>query len=394
MEAGKYMFEVVKELLHTSDSVNCPVNNVRRLILSPRGAIVMFHIPNRDGTMMKSVFFDKERARDCLRSKDYVPTVKAVIDGGLCSNIEDIIYCDGTVYGADFSYKDAFVKTISPTGKYGDFTKTFKRLVTLCSTMWDIEIWGDFLSQCLYENDALHVLSDYKQLSEEVEAETNDDWFENYSLEGESQDSPLARHFEYVESQLAVKSAISSSADNIKKTVFRLVRAKDTLDSISQLSGRTEFVFDKVLSIEGIILDDFMQRPYITCPNIDIIDREKVERSEKVTVEYYEKLSAWCVELLIKELYSLYKKDREDFNKFVESKPNVLHMKVDTRYISKDALKMNKAIGSPVKSTDISYDETDQNSLGMLMELTVEKHWWTSIQVEWMMLKNYPEFLM
>lgn len=210
----KYANYAYNQSLYALRKVNKEIsspNNIRRVVFSPYGIIVVFHVPyiGSDNNIIKSVPFDRQIVSKCLRSKSYIPMFQAIVDKGFCSNIENVVFCvRDSIDGVGLTSRDWEESTLFHCSKVDTLQKRFKRLDSIIITRLDFFRMHEVLMHETFSSPFL-VLSDVPimRVHSNIIPVSSGDWYKNYTLRGryydlETNGGTLEQHLKAVKESI------------------------------------------------------------------------------------------------------------------------------------------------------------------------------------------------
>lgn len=168
---GSYLYDMVLPLVdycgdikgkrQTYSQYYSP-NNIRRLYLSPDGAMVMYHV-NAGKGLRKTVSFNGGMVQQCEMCADYVPMLYVLSADRVCASIEEVVICQRGDNGAVLDQREmdfmGLVKSYKGSGS--DLKDTimnrYKRLHSFMVYSGSIK---EFLASTGSYDSALRVLTD------------------------------------------------------------------------------------------------------------------------------------------------------------------------------------------------------------------------------------------
>jgi hypothetical protein len=223
---SRYCYDIaLSAIQYSDDSMKWSPNNIRRLIISADGVVVQLHT----GTKLMQKPFDKEKASKCFVSENYKPMVSALTDR-VCSSIEEIIYCTGSINGLKMNQKELDLRSIIVSHKVSNNDDTvkdaimtrFKRLRSLIITSQTLSGYMLSQSEKLYNHTYQSADSEeVKRVSQVIDMH-KDDWYLGYFLRGkdyslDKEGGHLYTLLHKVETEITEAKRISEIADSKKK---------------------------------------------------------------------------------------------------------------------------------------------------------------------------------
>lgn len=200
-------------------------NNIRRLILSPDGAMVFYHI-NTGAGLMKNVGFNPNFVYSCCIQPDHVPMLHVLSADRVCASIEEIVFCqrgmnNGTLGDNEFELT-GLIKGYK--GGSSDLKQVimqrFKRLHAFIISPDDVKTFLGNTQDC---NSSFKTLtsSEYVRGTCQVLLFNEQDWYKHYGSSAkyydlDRQGSPLNNHFNKVMETIE-KNKKAESLNNYKK---------------------------------------------------------------------------------------------------------------------------------------------------------------------------------
>lgn len=240
---GSYLYDMVLPLVdycgdikgkrQTYSQYYSP-NNIRRLYLSPDGAMVMYHV-NAGKGLRKTVSFNGGMVQQCEMCADYVPMLYVLSADRVCASIEEVVICQRGDNGAVLDQREmdfmGLVKSYKGSGS--DLKDTimnrYKRLHSFMVYSGSIK---EFLASTGSYDSALRVLTDseFVQRGCSVEIFHDNDWYKGYGSSAQfymldRQGSPLNEHFKKVLTKITEQQK-EADLDNFKKERVKGVQAE------------------------------------------------------------------------------------------------------------------------------------------------------------------------
>ena len=189
---------------HEGYSQKYSPNNIRRLYISPDGAMVMYHVNVGKGKR-KAISFNSEVVQECSSMPDYKPIIHVLSSDRVCASVEDVIICTGSNNGAVLDMREMDFSGLIKSYKGGgsdikqQIMNRYKRLNSFIIYTGTIT---SFLNNTRDVDSADRVLTDSKFVSSSCQIELfhNKDWYKNYGFSAkfyalDRQGSPLNNHF-------------------------------------------------------------------------------------------------------------------------------------------------------------------------------------------------------
>lgn len=189
---------------HEGYSQKYSPNNIRRLYISPDGAMVMYHVNVGKGKR-KAISFNSEVVQECSSMPDYKPIIHVLSSDRVCASVEDVVICTGSNNGAVLDMREMDFSGLikSYKGRGSDIKQQimnrYKRLNSFIIYTGTIT---SFLNNTRDVDSADRVLTDSKFVSSSCQIELfhNKDWYKNYGFSAkfyalDRQGSPLNNHF-------------------------------------------------------------------------------------------------------------------------------------------------------------------------------------------------------
>lgn len=234
MVKGDYLYRQVLALIDycgdirkgkTEYSIRYSPNNIRRLILSPDGAYVMYHINTGVG-FTKTVSFNPNLVMECIAQQDYTPMLYVLSADRVCASVEEVVICTGSKSGARLDSRElnftGLIKSYKGAGKdiKDTIMQRYKRLHAFIQYNGDI---GTFLNNTSSAKGALSLLSDtdFVKGNCSIELFNGTNWYKQYGYSAkfyalDRQGSPLNNHFLKVIEDYE-KREKDKAKDNFKK---------------------------------------------------------------------------------------------------------------------------------------------------------------------------------
>lgn len=189
---------------HEGYSQKYSPNNIRRLYISPDGAMVMYHVNVGKGKR-KAISFNSEVVQECSSMPDYKPIIHVLSSDRVCASVEDVVICTGSNNGAVLDMREMDFSGLIKSYKGGgsdikqQIMNRYKRLNSFIIYTGTIT---SFLNNTRDADSADRVLTDSKFVSSSCQIELfhNKDWYKNYGFSAkfyalDRQGSPLNKHF-------------------------------------------------------------------------------------------------------------------------------------------------------------------------------------------------------
>lgn len=189
---------------HEGYSQKYSPNNIRRLYISPDGAMVMYHVNVGKGKR-KAISFNSEVVQECSSMPDYKPIIHVLSSDRVCASVEDVVICTGSNNGAVLDMREMDFSGLIKSYKGGgsdikqQIMNRYKRLNSFIIYTGTIT---SFLNNTRDVDSADRVLTDSKFVSSSCQIELfhNKDWYKNYGFSAkfyvlDRQGSPLNNHF-------------------------------------------------------------------------------------------------------------------------------------------------------------------------------------------------------
>lgn len=189
---------------HEGYSQKYSPNNIRRLYISPDGAMVMYHVNVGKGKR-KAISFNSEVVRECSSMPDYKPIIHVLSSDRVCASVEDVVICTGSNNGAVLDMREMDFSGLIKSYKGGgsdikqQIMNRYKRLNSFIIYTGTIT---SFLNNTRDVDSADRVLTDSKFVNSSCQIELfhNKDWYKNYGFSAkfyalDRQGSPLNNHF-------------------------------------------------------------------------------------------------------------------------------------------------------------------------------------------------------
>lgn len=200
-------------------------NNIRRLIISPDGAAIVYHINTGQG-LLKTVSFNPSMVEMCNVQPDHVPILYVLSADRVCASIEEVVMCTGSRFGARLSSSEMELTGLVKGFKGGSsdlkttISQRYKRLVSFIIVPDDIQTFLTNTKDC---NSAFTLLSESPYVKERGQLVTfnNEKWYQNYGTTAkfydlDRQGSPLNTHFTKVIETIEKNKKVDS-LNNFKK---------------------------------------------------------------------------------------------------------------------------------------------------------------------------------
>lgn len=228
---GSYLYDITLPLIdycgdirgkRDTYSQKYSPNNIRRLYISPDGAVVMYHVNVGKGKR-SVVSYQPELVMQCQQMSDYVPVMYVLSADRVCASIEEVVICTGSTSGATLDTRELDFTGLIKSYKGGGsdikqvIMNRYKRLHSFI-------ICGGTLTDFI--NRTEDCIAPYKLLTDsefvrstcQAEFFHKDDWYKSYGSSAkfyamDMSGSPLNKHF------IKVKDYVEShkEAENINK---------------------------------------------------------------------------------------------------------------------------------------------------------------------------------
>lgn len=220
-------------------------NNIRRLYLSPDGAMVMYHI-NAGVGLTKTVSFNNMMFEQCKMQANYIPMLYVLSADRVCASIEEVIICQKGVNGGLIDNREMSFEGLIKSYK-GSGSDLKDAIMNRYKRLHSFIVYNGTLQELINNTkelaSSLHVLteSDFIKSRCQVAYFHTDDWYKGYGFSAkfyilDRQGSPLNAHF------LSVIQRIESSKKTNDYNKFKEERIKG-------IKGEFETKYEQALQL-------------------------------------------------------------------------------------------------------------------------------------------------
>ena len=182
-------------------------NNIKRLVISPEGAIVQLHIAIQGVKTVNYVILQPNIYNIISTMEDYIPMLNCLSEDRICASIEEVIIIPSSTSGAvQLNYVEqnvsGLIKNFRDNGEKDVLeliSNRYKRLRDFCIVSSNFKTVLDYINK---NRDSF--VCDAEEL--EVESVTfihKDDWYNNYGSSAsfyllDAKDGKLNKHFQQI----------------------------------------------------------------------------------------------------------------------------------------------------------------------------------------------------
>lgn len=218
---GSYLYDITLPLIdycgdirgkRDTYSQKYSPNNIRRLYISPDGAVVMYHVNVGKGKR-SVVSYQPELVMQCQQLPDYVPIMYVLSADRVCASIEEVVICTGSNSGASLDTRELDFTGLVKSYKGGGsdikqvIMNRYKRLHSFIIYSGTLTEFINRTEDCIAP---YRLLTDSEFVRSTCQAEFfhKDDWYKSYGSSAkfyqmDMSGSPLNKHFikvkEYVD---------------------------------------------------------------------------------------------------------------------------------------------------------------------------------------------------
>ena len=252
-------------------------NNIRRLIISPDGVMVYYHIPTKHNSVLKQVPLPEQMVAHCQYLEDYKPMTAILYAERICASIEEVIVIPRSNTGGtyltskeiDFS---SLLVRYNGTGSLEENIKSrYKRLYAY--TIYENGTYSDFIANMRKVKDSPTTLIstlDFMQGSR-VQYIHKDDWYLGYGsaakyYELDAVNGKLNTHFN------AVKAKIEKDKKSKAITDSKAKRLGDLPEELKEQYARYKGIYTVIKRIIAIRNNGVFETSHYQAPTLGVLD--------------------------------------------------------------------------------------------------------------------------
>ena len=256
---------------------NFSPNNIRRLIISPDGVMVFYHVTTDCNSRVRQVLLSEQMVAHCQYLEDYKPMTAILYADRICASIEEVIVIPRSNSGNTYltSKEIEFSSLLARYNGSGDLEENiksrYKRLYAY--TIYENGTYNDFINHMKNAKDsALTLIStlDFMQGSR-IQYIHKDDWYQGYGSAAkyyalDVAGGKLNKHFGDVKFRI--------ESDNRKKAIeeSKTKRLGGLTEELKEQYARYKGIYTVIKRIIAIRNNGIFETSYYQAPTLGVLD--------------------------------------------------------------------------------------------------------------------------
>lgn len=157
-------------------------DNIKRLVISPDGALIYYHVQTEHNNSMTQILFDTNSVIRSQSTEDYVPALQALVKPLVCASIQEIIFVIRSSKVSELRLNDKDIDLTILQKNYkgnGDALKSrFKRLARIGLFNGTLEDFMSIDREIKQSGKAVHLYLKYPKLENNSQVKVvNEEWY-------------------------------------------------------------------------------------------------------------------------------------------------------------------------------------------------------------------------